>query len=253
MIVSAISDIGTRRENNEDALYASNDKDIPLYIVADGMGGHNAGDIASTMAIDIIKEKFMSNKESLNSSKKIKKFIKNVLIETNGIIYEKSIDELNCEGMGTTVVLGYYYDNRVYIGHVGDSRAYIIRGNNIIQITEDHTLVNELIKKGSITQSQALNHPQRNVITQALGTSIDIEYDIYTVEFTAGEILLLCSDGLYNMLEEEIILGILKRSRTLDDGVKALVNIANEKGGIDNITIITFKLDNEVLEWLEEH
>ena len=248
MIVSAISDIGTKREKNEDAMYASEDKDLPLYIVADGMGGHNAGDIASNMAVDIIKEKFLSDKESLNSPRKIKKFIKNVLIEANEIIYEKSVNELNCEGMGTTVVLGYYYDNKVYIGHVGDSRVYIIRNNNMAQITEDHTLVNELIKKGSITESQALNHPQRNIITQALGTSIDIEIDLDTVEFTSGDLLLLCTDGLYNMLEEKIILETLTKSRCLDEGTRTLVNMANENGGMDNITIIIIKLDNEVLE-----
>lgn len=248
MIVSAISDIGKKRESNEDAMFASQDKNLPLYIVADGMGGHNAGDIASKMAVDIIKDRFISNKENLNSSRKIKKFLENILIETNEIIYNKSISESTCEGMGTTVVLAYYFNNKVYIGHVGDSRAYIIRDNNISQITDDHTLVNELIKKGSITESQALNHPQRNIITQALGTSIEIEFDIDMVDFSVGDILLLCSDGLYNMLDEKNIMETLNEYECLKDGVKALVDKANGNGGVDNITVITIKLDNEVLE-----
>lgn len=248
MIVSAISDIGVKRENNEDAMYASSDEGLPLFIVADGMGGHNAGDIASNMAVEIIRDKFISMKDNLNSSRKIKKTINNVLLEANNFIYKKSLDLDGCDGMGTTVVLGYYFNNKFYLGHVGDSRAYIISNNNIRQITDDHTLVNELVKKGSISKSQALNHPQRNVITQALGTDIDIHIDIYEVEFNDGDVLLLCSDGLYNMVDEELILDTLINSPSLDDGTKVLVNKANENGGIDNITIITTKLDNEVLE-----
>ena len=248
MIVSAISDIGVKRENNEDAMFASSDKVLPLFIVADGMGGHNAGDIASNMAVEIIRDGFISMKDNLNSSRKIKKAIKNVLLEANDFIYKKSLDLDGCKGMGTTVVLAYYFNNKFYLGNVGDSRAYIISNNNIRQITDDHTLVNELIKKGSINKSQALNHPQRNVITQALGTDIDIKIDIYEVDFNEGNVFLLCSDGLYNMVDEESILDTIINSPSLDNGTKVLVNKANENGGIDNITIITTKLDNEVLE-----
>ena len=253
MIVSVLSDIGASRANNEDALYASLDKSLPLYIVADGMGGHNAGDIASNMAIEIIKDEFILNKEKLKSPRKIEKAIKTSFEKANKLIYQKSLHELDLEGMGTTVVLGYYFDNSFYIGHVGDSRAYILEDDSISQITEDHTLVNELIKKGSITKSQALHHPQRNYITRALGTSRDIEIDINIADFSSKETMLLCSDGLYNMIEEDTIVENLNRASSLDEGVSSLVKIANENGGKDNITIIAIKLDDEVLEWLEKH
>jgi len=253
MIVSALSDTGEMRDNNEDSMYASLDENLPLYIIADGMGGHNAGDIASKMAIDIIKEEFFTNKENLSSPRKIKKCINFALERANEIIYRRSVNELDCEGMGTTVVLGYYFNDKIYIGYVGDSRAYILAVDHIKQITEDHTLVNELIKKGSITESQALHHPQRNVITRALGTAEDIDIDINVVDFNREDILLLCSDGLYNMLDEGIILETLNKTVDLESAVRSLIQMANENGGNDNITIIAIKLDNEVLECLEKH
>lgn len=248
MIVSALSDVGLMRENNEDAMYVSVDDNLPLYIVADGMGGHNAGDVASNMAVDIIKDEFISSKGNLNSPRKIKKFIVNTIEKANEIIYERSLNELDYEGMGTTVVLGYYFDNKIYIGHVGDSRAYILTDDSIKQITEDHTLVNELVKKGSITESQALHHPQRNYITQALGTSMEIKIDTDIVDFKRGDTLLLCSDGFYNMLDQRTILEAIRENTYLEDGLRALVNMANENGGKDNITVIAIKLYNEVLE-----
>lgn len=248
MIVGAISDIGSVREKNEDALFVSGDRDLPLYIVADGMGGHNAGEIASQMAVDIIREEFQLNKKNLNSPRKIRKQIKTALEKANEDIYKKSLNELDCDGMGTTILLGYYFDKRFYIGHVGDSRAYLLVDESLNQITEDHTLVNELIKKGSITESQALSHPQRNAITRALGTAIDIDIDTYEVDFNRDNILVLCSDGLYNMVDESIIFQTLKETIDLEDRVSSLVQMANENGGKDNITIIAIKFNDEVLE-----
>lgn len=248
MIVGAISDIGSVREKNEDALFVSGDRDLPLYLVADGMGGHNAGEIASQMAVDIIREEFQLNKKNLNSPRKIRKQIKTALEKANEDIYKKSLNELDCDGMGTTILLGYYFDKRFYIGHVGDSRAYLLVDESLNQITEDHTLVNELIKKGSITESQALRHPQRNAITRALGTAVDIDIDTYEVDFNRDKILVLCSDGLYNMVDESIILQTLKETIDLEDRVSSLVQMANENGGKDNITIIAIKFNDEVLE-----
>lgn len=247
MIVGALSDIGLVREYNEDAMFASLDPNLPLYIVADGMGGHKAGDIASSMAVEIIEEDFKGNSEGIKNPNGIKKSIKNAIERANAIVYKRSVVESNCDGMGTTVVLAYYLDSKFYLGHVGDSRAYIISNNNIRQITEDHTLVNELLKKGNITESEAENHPQRNIITQALGSSIGIKIDILEVDFQNDDILLLCSDGLYNMINDAKILEILKESGSLEKGVRSLVDLANENGGKDNITVIAIKLDNEVL------
>lgn len=248
MIVSGLTDIGVKRDNNEDAIFASSNKDFPLFIVADGMGGHNAGDVASNMTVDLVKEGFLEKIDSLNSPRKIKNVIVGILEYANETIYRKSIEELTCEGMGTTVVLAYYFQNKMYIGHAGDSRAYIIRDKTIRQITDDHTLVNELVKEGSITESQASNHPQRNMITRALGTSEDIEIDINIVDFNDKDILVLCSDGLYNMVHEEVILETLMKNENLDDKVKDLVDMANMNGGSDNISVVVAKFNKEVLE-----
>lgn len=248
MIVSGLTDVGVKRDNNEDAIFASSNKDFPLFIVADGMGGHNAGDVASKMTVDLVKEGLLDKIDSLNSPRKIKKVMLNILEEANETIYKKSVDELTCEGMGTTVVLAYYFQNKMYIGHAGDSRAYIIKDKAIKQITDDHTLVNELVKKGSITESQATSHPQRNMITRALGTSEDIEIDINIVDFNDEDILVLCSDGLYNMVHEEVILEILMKNESLEDKVKDLVDMANKNGGSDNISVVVAKFNKEVLE-----
>lgn len=245
MVVSALSHIGSVREYNEDSMFASEDSTIPLFIVADGMGGHKAGEVASSMAIDIIVEEFKENNKELNNPNDIKGFIKNAMERANALVYKKSLIEAKCDGMGTTVILAYYLDNKFYIGHVGDSRAYKISEDGINQLTDDHTLVNELIKKGSITESEAENHPQRNIITRALGSSIGIKIDILEVDFSKGDVLILCSDGLYNMVDDGKILQAIEKNQSLDQAVKFLIDLANENGGKDNITVIAIKLDND--------
>lgn len=249
MIVGAVSDVGLRRINNQDSMFASSDNEFPLFIVADGMGGHNAGDIASYMAVEGIVKYLKNRKAELNSEKNIKKIIKEAVEDVNDRIYLKSFEVPAYFGMGTTITLAYIYNSKIFIGHVGDSRAYLINNNKIKQITEDHTLVNELIKNGSITPAEAINHPQRNLITRAIGTSCKIEMDFYIVDINKDDVFILCSDGLSNMVGEDTILDVINNNSNdnIDDMCNTLIELAKDNGGKDNITVIGIKFDDEVL------
>ncbi|TJX16171.1 Stp1/IreP family PP2C-type Ser/Thr phosphatase [Tissierella creatinini] len=249
MIVGAVSDIGLRRENNQDSMFASTDLDFPIFIVADGMGGHNAGDIASSMAVKGMVRFLDENRNRLKEENEIKKCIKEAIAYVNDEIFLKSIESSELKGMGTTLTIIFIDNKKFYIGHVGDSRTYLIRDDKIIQITEDHTLINELIKEGSITTAEAINHPQRNMITRAVGTSCNIKSDIYIQDIKPKDIIILCSDGLTNMIDEKIILRVLERydRRDMKNICNILVKLAKENGGNDNITVIGINMDNEVL------
>lgn len=254
MIVGAVSDIGLRREDNQDSMFASSDEEFPLFIVADGMGGHNAGDIASFMAVEGIVKYLKNYYDKLNSVKNIKTLIREAVEHVNKEIYLESFEVPEYYGMGTTITLAYIYKSKVFIGHVGDSRAYFIHNNEIKQITEDHTLVNELIKNGSITPAEAINHPQKNMITRAIGTSSNIEMDFYTIDIRKEDIFILCSDGLSNMVGEDNILEIVnKYNNCMNEICNSLVELAKTNGGKDNITVIGIKFDDEVLIWLVQY
>lgn len=242
MTVGAKSDVGKSRGNNEDNFYVSNDMKVPLYIVADGMGGHNAGEVASNMAIEIIKNKFMNPKDDLLDKDKVIKSIKQSIEEANTKIYLKSIENKELKGMGTTITLAYILENHIYLGHIGDSRAYLISDDNIQQITEDHSFVNELVKSGTITKEEAKNHPKKNMITRAVGSSSIIEMDLMVKEYNENDILILCSDGLTNMVSDIEIMEIMKDENDLQNACGRLVELANEKGGLDNITVVAIKL-----------
>jgi len=243
MVSGAVSDIGKAREKNQDAYYASKDLSLPLYMVADGMGGHNAGEIASSMAMRIIEKKFLENKDLLTSKEIIFDIIKRSIEEANTKIYLKSLENEDCKGMGTTITLAYIFKNEIFIGHVGDSRAYLIKKDNIIQITEDHSFVNELIKIGSITKEEAKNHPKKNMITRAVGSSSIIEMDLIARNYEEDDILLLCSDGLSNMLKEFEISQVFSKEKDIQKACETLAYMANQKGGLDNITVVAIKLN----------
>lgn len=243
MVSGAISDIGKNREKNQDAYYASLDREFPLYLVADGMGGHRSGEVASTMAMDIIKKEFLLYKDDLNKEKNILKIIKESIEKANTKIYLKSIETEECNGMGTTITLGYIFDDKIFIGHVGDSRAYLIRDKEIHQITEDHSYVNELLKLGSITVEEAKTHPKRNMITRAVGSSSKISMDLIVKEYEKDDILLLCSDGLFNMLKDNEIYEVFNREKDMQKACETLVSKANDNGGLDNITLVSIKFN----------
>lgn len=242
MNIGVKTDTGRIRENNQDAYYIPSEGQGPLYIIADGMGGHKAGEIASELAIDLISQDFNEyfHEESF-TEEEIKEFIEASINKANKEIYNKSLEEESYSGMGTTVTLAYIYNDNLYIGHVGDSRAYAIQKGVIRQITEDHSLVEELIKNGSISKEEAKHHPQRNIITRAVGTSENIEIDIIVLPIKMVEIFLLCTDGLTSMLDDEEIQEVLTNSQDMQLACEKLVKLSNNRGGYDNITVLAIK------------
>lgn len=243
MDIGVKTDAGRIRDNNQDAYYIPSDNSKPLFIIADGMGGHKAGEIASKLAIDIISQNFnnLLDIENINEDG-IKNNISKSFNEANEKIYKKAMKEEECSGMGTTVTLAYISDKNLYIGHVGDSRAYTFNKASLLQITEDHSLVEELIKNGSISKEEAKHHPQRNIITRAVGTSTEIDVDILVLPKDTVEVLLLCTDGLTSMLEDDEIENVLINSENMQMACEDLVKYSNDKGGYDNITVLALKL-----------
>jgi len=237
MKVAYKTDIGRKRQNNEDNFYVNLEK--KLFIVADGMGGHQAGEVASQMAVESLKNSLSTLKLNEMESEKIKEHILRSMLNAHNEIVEKAKQDINLSGMGTTVVLALGVDDKYYISHVGDSRAYLIRDKNITQLTDDHTVVAELLKAKMITPEEAKTHKMRHVLTQALGSNTQIIPSIKVITIQEGDILLLCTDGLTDMLtDEEILSVILKHKEDIEKTAQALVDKANEKGGKDNITIV---------------
>ena len=238
MKVKALTDIGLIRKKNQDSFFLSENQDLPLFIIADGMGGHKGGEVASSDAINIINKIFIENKEILINEKNIKDVIHKSIEKANKDIYKKSLEFKEYKGMGTTVSLCYIFQDHVFIGHVGDSRIYKIENEDIAQITEDHSLVNELIKKGEITKEEAYNHPQKNMITRAVGTSYDLEIDLEEFKYKKDDKILLCTDGVFNMLHDFEILEIIKNNIFISEAIDELISRAKKNGGLDNITAI---------------
>ena len=236
-----ISDIGKKRKENQDKIYMSmpND-DIKLFILADGMGGANAGSVASSTAIEFVKEYIAKNISNIDMSREsIEDLIKTAMCEANNYVYTKSKETREFAGMGTTLITVIVYKNKVYIGHIGDSRVYRIRKNIIRQLTKDHSYVEALVQNGSITKEEARNHPQRNVLLRVLGCEKNVEPDIITKGFLKDDILLICTDGLTNMLEtDEIYSMIIENKDNPENGCINLLDEANSRGGYDNISII---------------
>ncbi len=242
MLVAAITDRGITRNSNQDYYFVAEDLEFPLFIVADGMGGHKAGEIASKMVVETISKYLYDRKDKIIENQNILFYIKESIKHANKETYEKALQTEGCLGMGTTVTLAYIGKEAIYLGHVGDSRAYLISENKIEQITEDHSLVNALIKTGDITREEARNHPQKNLITRAVGTEEGIKVDTYIIRYNQGDKLLLCSDGLTNMVDEIKILEIINKEKDLNKANKKLIELAKENGGLDNITLININL-----------
>jgi serine/threonine protein phosphatase PrpC len=231
---SGASDTGRKRRRNEDSYVIA----PPLFAVADGMGGAQAGEIASKLAAAALED---TDSGALSGEDRVTSLIQ----EANRRVYERSNEDPNASGMGTTITVALVEDSGVTIGHVGDSRAYRYRDGSIEQITEDHSLVNELMKSGKLSPEEAETHPQRSVITRALGTDPDVDVDSFTVEANVGDVFLLCSDGLTTMVDDDDILGVLERYHDdLDRATKSLVSAANRGGGEDNITVIAFAISD---------
>lgn len=237
MRVYCETNTGLMRDNNEDNLIVEESDRFNLYAVADGMGGHKAGEVASSIAIDTIREIF--KKDSQVEGFKAPAFIIKSIEAANEKIRKEALSKDECSGMGTTITMAIVDMslNIAYIGNVGDSRAYIIKNDEINQITEDHTYVHELLKDGKITIEEAKHHPKRNVITRAVGSEEYVHADIFEVELFDNDVILLCTDGLTTHLTDDKILQTIKEYGC-SESVQRLIKIANDNGGTDNITII---------------
>jgi protein phosphatase len=236
------SDTGRRRRRNEDNYVVA----PPLFAVADGMGGAQAGEVASRLAASALEG---GDSNGLDGPERIDSLIQ----EANRRIYDRASTDPTASGMGTTMTVALVEGMTVAIGHVGDSRAYLVRGERMEQLTEDHSLVNELLKTGKLSAEEAQVHPQRSVITRAVGTDPDVDVDRFTIEAGEGDVFLICSDGLSDMVSDEEILELVHGNREdLDQAVKALVKAANRGGGEDNITAIAFRISAEAGSSLED-
>jgi protein phosphatase len=219
------SDPGRRRRRNEDSFVTQ----PPLFAVADGMGGAQAGEVASRLAAGAVKESGAD--------------LEHLIQEANRRVHQRSLEDPNASGMGTTLTVAAVEDELVRIGHVGDSRAYLVRDGQLEQLTEDHSLVAELMRSGKLSAEEAVSHPQRSVITRALGTDPDVDVDTFAVEPRAGDLFLLCSDGLTTMVDDQTILSVVEERRAdLDKLVRSLIKAANKGGGEDNITVVAFEI-----------
>jgi protein phosphatase len=233
---------GICRNTNEDAIFIFDSQYgcLPnLYILADGMGGHKAGEIASSCAIESFCDYIHENRAAtLKEDYEYLDIIKKATLYANDKIYNKSKTDESFEGMGTTFVVASIVHNKLLVENVGDSRLYIIREQEIIQITVDHTYVMELLKNGKITETEVHNHPNKNAITRAVGTEEKLDIDTFEIELHKEDMIMLCSDGLTNMLTDGEILDILLKSESLEKAAKTLVDQSNENGGVDNISVI---------------
>lgn len=236
----SITDIGKRRKLNQDYVFAS---DRPLgnlpniFIVADGMGGHNAGDYASKYAVETVKEEIVRSFE-----KSPVKILRAAISSANAHIRRAAQEEEALSGMGTTMVAATCLGDRyLEVANVGDSRLYVVNDRKIEQITKDHSLVEEMIRLGGIDRASARSHPDKNIITRAIGVEDEVEADFFHVELEPGDLVLMCSDGLTNMLDDEEIHMILSSQESVEGKAEELVKAANLNGGRDNIAVILIK------------
>lgn len=236
----SITDIGRKRQLNQDYVFTCV---VPLgnlpnlFVVADGMGGHKAGDYASKCTVETIVEEVAKSKKTQPVA-----ILDDAIQCANRLIRKKSLEDENLDGMGTTVVASTYVDGILYVANVGDSRLYVI-GDDIKQITRDHSLVEEMVRMGGIDRAAARNHPDKNIITRAIGASSSVNVDFFEVAVDSSNIVLMCSDGLTNMIEDKDIFDIIKSEGDLKARADLLIKTANENGGKDNIAVLLMQPD----------
>lgn len=232
----ALTDVGKKRSLNEDSFIA----DGSIFAVADGMGGHRAGEIASSIALDVLKSNLAKQSKDPLDQKLV-----NAIKLANKEIYTKAIRDLDRRGMGTTLTAAVLHDDKLYVGHVGDSRLYLLRDGKLTQLTGDHSLVAQMVESGHLKPEEAEVHPQRSIITRAVGSEADVEVDVVITDILPDDRFLLCTDGLTSMLTDNEIAETLRDRDDLDAACRELVDWANDRGGNDNITAIIFKNKKE--------
>jgi PPM family protein phosphatase len=242
------TDRGKVRQLNEDngGIFRNSYGDV-LAIVADGMGGHQAGEVASEMTISLLQQQWEATTEPFETPQMAEQWLNEQIKYVNDKVFEYSTSHKECEGMGTTLVAAICTEKFVTIAHIGDSRGYIYNEQGIRQLTEDHSLVNELVRTGQISKEDAEHHPRKNILLRALGTEEKVEVELKTIAFEEGDFLLLCSDGLSNKVTEDEMRHILDDKISIEEKGKTLIQMANDNGGEDNITlvIIEFAADSE--------
>lgn len=236
-----LTDRGQVRGHNEDSggIYYNKSGQM-LAIVADGMGGHQAGDVASQLAVENIQQHWQKTTK-VKDPGEAETWLKEILKEANQTIYSLSIQKEDLVGMGTTIVVSIHGKDFMTVGHIGDSRCYLHNENGFKQITEDHSLVNELVRTGQISVEDANHHPRKNIVLKALGTEKEVTADIQSLEWENGDILLLCSDGLTDKMSNTTLLDFIELDKQVDEICQALIDLANERGGEDNISLVMIR------------
>jgi len=244
LAIHGLSDVGLSRDHNEDSIRW--DHEMGLVMLADGMGGHNAGEVASDMAVTAIHDALIDvlTPEMLETKViKCEDAVRESVVYANEEIFEQSQERPECAGMGTTLVLTLFHENQITWANVGDSRIYRIRNAEISQITQDHSLVQEMVDNGYLSEEEALTSTSRNLITRALGIAPEVEVDVTSEELDEDDVFLLCSDGLSDLVsDDEILSTTLEYRSDLDEASKKLVEIANDHGGTDNVSVILISL-----------
>lgn len=244
MEVGFKTDKGLRRSNNEDACFVM--KKDKVFIVADGVGGNNSGEIASKLAVNEIANYVETHPlDEIQSVEQVQAYFEDCVKNANFKVLELSQRIEANKGMATTVVCAYVQNDTIYIVNVGDSRAYVFRDGDLLQITEDHTYVNTLLKAGLISEDEAVNHENKNMITRAIGADYTVEADFFSVPIEVDDIILICTDGLYGEVGEEQLVAVLNKEKSMTDICNELVEMANANGGSDNITMVVLKVTEE--------
>lgn len=235
----AITDVGRMRSQNQDNVYGTLNPTggLPnLFLVADGMGGHNAGDYASQRAIELVLESM-----TLSLEKEPVRILRDAITKANQILYQEASNTREKSGMGTTFVAAVIEREKLLVANVGDSRLYVLHDQQLRQVTLDHSLVEEMVRTGSMSSEAAYHHPKKHMITRAVGAEADVDIDFFDVPLSGDEMILMCSDGLSNMVEDEKIRALLLAEGTTEQRAESLVQAANQKGGSDNITVIVIE------------
>lgn len=241
------TDIGRGRDTNQDCYYLNRfSADIGFTVVCDGMGGHNCGNVASELVCNCLTEELTHGFVELEITEKtVQSYLLKAVSKANNIVYGKALLSSDYDGMGTTLVAAVVINGRAHIVHVGDSRVYLYRDENLKQITVDHSLVQELFAQGRITKKEMENHPQKNMITRVIGVGASVDVDYLEVDFNKGDVIMLCSDGLTNMCSDEVIRNLISDEIGQECPDK-LIKRANKAGGRDNITVVV--IDNRILD-----
>lgn len=248
MEAAGITDRGKIRDNNEDSFLIYQDGPFSIFAVADGMGGHAAGEVASALALDTIREFVAGHRQEMEEGLRTKTGLRTALEKmlelANLKIMTAGGQQPECAGMGTTLTFLFGAKGEFWLSHIGDSRAYLLRDGDITQLTEDHTLVKQLVRTGQITEDEMNGHPRRHILTRALGGDGNAVFDIERLTFQDGDMVLLCTDGLYSLVEDQEICDMVQRGKDLQKALVTLVERANEQGGLDNITAVLVKIQS---------